>query len=262
MRSNIKSAEKFYDDFAQNYHHMFQDWEATIANQAILFNGIIERFWGKEKVDVLDCTCGIGTQSIGLAQMGHRVVGTDISKKAIERAKQETTKRGLVVDYRKMNLLFLGKLRHDFHAVMSIDNSLPNLIDDDDLLKALKEIKARLKLGGIFVATIRDYDELIKTKPQMMPPMFHREPGKESISFQVWNWIADNLYELHQHTSLKKDDKWVSFHEVKPYRALRRDELSASLEQAGFDHIEWQMPKERGVFQPLVIASANAPSLG
>ena len=45
---------------------------------------------------VLDCACGIGTQSIGLAQQGFQVTATDISAAAITRARTESQRRGLL----------------------------------------------------------------------------------------------------------------------------------------------------------------------
>ena len=41
---------------------------------------------GQDRAEVLDCSCGIGTQAIGLALRGHRVTGTDLSFRAAARA--------------------------------------------------------------------------------------------------------------------------------------------------------------------------------
>ena len=40
---------------------------------------MIRRHLGPGPKVVLDCACGIGTQAIGLAACGHRVVATDLS---------------------------------------------------------------------------------------------------------------------------------------------------------------------------------------
>jgi glycine/sarcosine N-methyltransferase len=37
-------------------------------------------------MDIADVACGIGTQLIGLARYGHRVIGVDISVRAVRRA--------------------------------------------------------------------------------------------------------------------------------------------------------------------------------
>ena len=78
-------AEGFYDDLAQWYHLMFEDWNRSIAYQGAVLGPILERHTGKKSACVLDCACGIGTQTIGLAQRGHIVVGSDLSRPAVAR---------------------------------------------------------------------------------------------------------------------------------------------------------------------------------
>ena len=76
-----ESAEGFYDDLAQWYHLIFEDWNRSIAYQGAVLGPILERHTGRRNSPyVLDCACGIGTQTIGLAQRGHIVVGSDLSR--------------------------------------------------------------------------------------------------------------------------------------------------------------------------------------
>lgn len=39
----------------------------------------------EENIKLLDCSCGIGTQAIGLALVVYNVTATDLSEKAIKR---------------------------------------------------------------------------------------------------------------------------------------------------------------------------------
>jgi 2-polyprenyl-3-methyl-5-hydroxy-6-metoxy-1,4-benzoquinol methylase len=59
----------------------------------------------------LDCTCGIGTQALGLAALGYSVVGTDISTEAIRRARTEAETRGLNAQFRVADLRSLSVAR-------------------------------------------------------------------------------------------------------------------------------------------------------
>jgi ubiquinone/menaquinone biosynthesis C-methylase UbiE len=47
---------------------------------------------------VLDCACGIGTQAIGLAKRGYRVVRSDISRRDLERAEREAARLGVQLE--------------------------------------------------------------------------------------------------------------------------------------------------------------------
>lgn len=80
------SVRDFYDDLAHDYHLMFRDWDASMAYQAEVLGGLVRQSLGAGPHTVLDCSCGIGTQAIGLALAGHQVVGSDLSPVAAARA--------------------------------------------------------------------------------------------------------------------------------------------------------------------------------
>src|SRR5215472_7537950 len=68
----------FYDEFASHYHLIFDNWEASMSRQAAAISSILQREGGSGRgVNVLDCACGIGTQSLGLAKLGYRITGSD-----------------------------------------------------------------------------------------------------------------------------------------------------------------------------------------
>ena len=73
------SVERFYDELAPFYHLIFPDWEASIQRQAESLDGVIRERWGEGRLSILDVACGIGTQALGLAALGHRVTASDIS---------------------------------------------------------------------------------------------------------------------------------------------------------------------------------------
>src|SRR5262245_14114776 len=88
----------FYDELAESFHLIFDDWDATIVRQRdVLARLLPAPATGRR---VLDCACGIGTQTIGLAMLGFSVEGSDLSDAAINRARREATARGLKVDFR------------------------------------------------------------------------------------------------------------------------------------------------------------------
>src|ERR1700680_4551084 len=74
------SSRDFYDQLATDYHLVHQDWEAVIERQADALDRLIRSAYPQAK-EILDCSCGIGTQAIGLARRGYRVHGTDVSER-------------------------------------------------------------------------------------------------------------------------------------------------------------------------------------
>ncbi|RLC12898.1 MAG: hypothetical protein DRI24_16775 [Deltaproteobacteria bacterium] len=66
---------------------------------------------------ILDVSCGFGTQSLGLAKLGYQVTVSDISAKAIDRAREEAEMRQTLIvgRHRKIriccNLIYASYLK-------------------------------------------------------------------------------------------------------------------------------------------------------
>jgi len=63
----------FYDKLSPFYHLIYPDWEASIELQAQQIDQIIAKHWGDQSRQLLDVSCGIGTQSLGLAAIGYEI---------------------------------------------------------------------------------------------------------------------------------------------------------------------------------------------
>ena len=126
---------ELYDQLSPFYHLIYKDWEAAIAQQAKALSEIIYGQWGRNAKSVLDVSCGIGTQSIGLAALGFRVTGSDMSPEAVERAKREAASRSLNISFSVCDMRQISA-HHGagFDVVLSGDNSLPHLLCDEEIL--------------------------------------------------------------------------------------------------------------------------------
>src|SRR5215468_6533825 len=60
-----------YDEIAMLYHLIYRDWNAVIAQQAAALDAIIRQHVGPSPRSILDVSCGIGIQALGLAALGH-----------------------------------------------------------------------------------------------------------------------------------------------------------------------------------------------
>jgi glycine/sarcosine N-methyltransferase len=247
--------EAFYDELAEFYHLMFEDWNRSIAAQAAAIGPLLERYTGKASPYVLDCACGIGTQTLGLAQRGHILVGSDLSRAAVARASKEAQLRNLDVTFHVADMRTLSTVPEaGFDAVLIADNALPHLLSQSDLEHALGGMAAKLKDSGILLATIRDYDQLISTRPTMQGPTFY----EQRFVHQVWRW-EEEQYELHLYLTLQIQSEWMVKYFVSRYRALQRQELNLALQSAGFTDIQWLEPGSTSFYQPIVVATKAPP---
>jgi len=262
-----EDTQSCYDELAGHYHLIFEDWEASMGRQAAALSVILQRECGPA-VRVLDCACGIGTQALGLAKLGFRVSGCDVSPRAVERAQMEALQRGLDIGFWVANVLDLSCIPDSrFDAVICMDNALPHLESTEQLIQAATQIRSRLRDGGLFVASLRDYDRLVLEKPVVQGPSFyshqhhsdshgHSNHSGRRIVFQVWDWVDDRRYVFHLYITRETESGWQTLHFAAPYRAVLRDELNDALTQAGFVGIRWMDPAESGFYQPVVVASS------
>ena len=127
-------AAGFYDDLADDYHLIFVDWDRTIAYQAGVLVPLLRRLGVPDGARVLDASCGIGTQALGLAAAGYAVTGTDLSPGAIDRARTEAAARGLDATFAVADLRRLADdVDGRFDCVLSCDNSLAHMLEDAEL---------------------------------------------------------------------------------------------------------------------------------
>jgi glycine/sarcosine N-methyltransferase len=244
----------FYESLAGYFHLIFEDWDRSIHWQAKILDLIITRELPGRPLNILDCACGIGTQALGFASFGHRVVASDLSRAAVNRAKREAESRGLDISFYISDMTSLKEIAdRDFDVVAALDNALPHLTSDQ-LVLAIKAVGSRLRSNGLFIASIRDYDTLILQRPTMQQPAFYGTDGKRRIVHQVWDWIDEARYTLHLFITTQSDQEWATYHFVSEYRALQRSEVSRVLQSTGFQDVRWLMPPESGFYQPLVVA--------
>ncbi len=250
------SPRQFYNQLAPDYHLIFADWHQSMARQAAALDGLIRAELGNGPLAVLDCTCGIGTQALGLAGRGYCVHATDLSAAAVARARREAQALGLALTFGVADIRALAtQVPGTFDVVLSCDNSLPHLLSTADIHRAIVNMRAKLRPGGLLLASIRDYDHLLRTQPRALPPNVLDDPAGRRIVFQVWDWAPDGrTYTFHLFILRQIESGWHTAQYTSTYRPLLRAELTAAVAAAGFSDIRWRLPPDGGYVQPVVTA--------
>jgi len=245
--------QTFYDNMAAQYDKLFFDWQAATNEQAIFLDSIFAENGFDRTARVLDCACGIGTQAIGLAALGYPVTASDISDGELAEASARAAKNGVRICFRHADFRALSDaFSEQFDIVIAMDNALPHMLTSEALGSAVRSITGRIRPGGIFVASIRDYDSILVNKPPYSPPYIHKTDKGQRVAFQTWIWTDDN-YRLTQYIIDDECELKVSKFECE-YRATRREELTNLLLSGGCRKVTWRFPEETGFYQPIVIA--------
>ena len=242
-----KEIETFYDDIADYYRFIFPDWLNSVDRQSKILNRIIENYIcnkEKEKFEIYDITCGIGTQSFAFAKQGFPVWASDLSTNAIRKANEF-----LKQDFHDNKLRFEPKffvsdllkpidLDRKFDLVVALDNALPHFENNEKLEKALQTMQENVKPNGFIMISIRDYDkELEQTPPKQQTKLpsicLKKSDFEKVIVFQVWEW-TQNQSAYHAHMYITIDNSKTNTIETKKfsfsYRALKRNVLNQLLD--------------------------------
>ncbi|MBR2937319.1 MAG: class I SAM-dependent methyltransferase [Oscillospiraceae bacterium] len=245
--------QTFYDEMASQYDKLFLDWQATTHEQAAILDNIFSKNGFDRTAKILDCACGIGTQAIGLAGIGYSVTGSDISDGELAEARKRAQQNNVNIRFEHADFCDLEKtFSETFDILICMDNALPHMLSGSALTSAIKSIINRIAQGGMFVASIRDYDGLLAGKPPYSPPYIHKTDKGQRVSFQTWDWEGDT-YKLVQYIIDDEETLQISKFSC-AYRATRREEITNLLLAGGCREVHWLFPEETGFYQPIVVA--------
>lgn len=243
----------FYDQLTPFYHLIHQDWNASIVRQAEQLSALIKVEWPNSRT-VLDISCGIGTQAIGLAMHGYTVTASDLSRNEIERAKIEAAKRNVDIAFSVCDMR-RASAHHGtgFDVVICADNSLPHLLTDQEILGALREMRACLRVGGGCLITVRDYEREERGRNLVKPYGVRVENGQRYLLFQVWDFDGD-----HYDLTFFFVEENIATQEVKThamrsrYYAISTARLVELMQHAGFTNVR----RLDGLFyQPVLVGT-------
>ena len=248
-----------YDEIATLYHLIYRDWNAAIVQQAAALDAIIRQHVGPPPRSILDVSCGIGTQALGLAALGHAVTASDLSSAAVERARLEAAQRKLVIHFRVADMRRSAEAHGSgFDVVLSADNSIPHLLSDDAILEAFGNFHQSLRPDGITILGVRDYSTEERSSPRLVPYGFRSDRGDRYFVFQTRDWDGD-FYDVAMYfiRAVRGSQPATVIAGSSRYYAVAIDRLISLLEESSFIEIQ----RLDGVLyehQPVLVARRGA----
>ena len=247
----MSDTRDFYDQLADSYHLIFEDWDQSIARQAESLTSILTPRV-RENALVLDVAAGIGTQALGLARRGFRVIGSDLSARALARARREFTLRQLQTSLAVGDFRALPFRTGAADVIMAADNALPHLLSLRDIETALRELRRCVRPGGIVLITMRDYSVQPAGTREIKPYGERTWNGRRFAAEQEWLWQG-STYRLT--LRIRPVDAEVNVVEVQStYFAVSVDAVLSIMSGIGLTDVQ----RIDGVFyQPVLIGTVQ-----
>jgi SAM-dependent methyltransferase len=250
----MSTDSKFYDGLAPLYHLIYPDWEKSIKRQGEMIDSVICEIWG-DVSDLLDVSCGIGTQALGLSSIGYNVTASDISQEEVARAKNEASNRHLSATFSVADMRnSFGHHQRQFDIVISCDNSVPHLLSDEDILRAFNEIFNCTRPGGGCIISVRDYEKEDLSQQQIKQYGIREDNDIRWLIWQVWD-PSPPIYDVAMYFVEDRGDPVCKTHVFKSrYYAVSISVLVRLMQQAGFEDVR---RFDDRFFQPIIVGTKN-----
>ncbi len=245
----------FYDGLATDYHLIYGDrWEAAVDRQGAALARLIAGLAPGART-VLDCSCGIGTQAIGLARAGYRVTGSDVSEAALQRARREARQLGAEVGLARADFRDLSALGGGFDVVLSADHAVPHMLTAADVTAALRGMREALAPGGLLLVSTRDYDAAMRERTASAPPtLIAGPPRRVVVRLHDWDGADSPLHTVRFLVLTEGEAGWTVVEHGVRYRAVTAQELAAAAMNVGLEAVRWHSADTVGFHQPVMSA--------
>jgi SAM-dependent methyltransferase len=207
---------RVYDAIMQDID--YEDWTAFILDT------LSERGW--QGRSVLDLGCGTGNSTFPFFAKGYHTLGLDASAEMLEVARQKLPPVTFIeADFTTFDLA------ERFDLVVSVFDSMNNLLDEQDFVRTARRVLEHLTLGGFFVFDVNTTVGLRDLWES------GRAEGWAGDVYYCWEHTFDEQARLARVEAHCSDGR-ASFMEVHVERPYDPAELHALLREAGFEDIE------------------------
>ena len=217
-----------FEKFAEHYDRMVQEE----PDQVEFFRTLFDKHDVKS---VLDCACGTGNDLIRVYNFGLQVCGSDISEAMLAQARRKLSQHQIEIPLEHVDFRELPQ-HYDrrFDAVLCLTTSLPQLLKESEIGKALQSMREVLNPNGILVLTqgLTDvqFKERVRFAPAVNDPDFSRIMV---VDYYDEDYEVNVLDLVHSH-----DHNEFSVYGVR-YRILLQDDYERLLRAAGYGKIEF-----------------------
>ena len=184
---------------------------------------------------ILDVGCGTGGHVISLAKRGYELTGLDVSEMMIRIAREKVSKKNVSVDFYVMDARKL-ELNERFDACISMFSTMDYITKNEDIQRALRNIRGHLKNGSLFIFDFWYGPAVLTILPSVRTKVIEKEGTRIIRVSQPQLDSLHHICKVHYHLIVVKENRIVD--EVKEMHTVRfyfPEEIKHYLEENGFE---------------------------
>jgi ubiquinone/menaquinone biosynthesis C-methylase UbiE len=221
---------------ALDFDCLFEDVDDLTYREALSLDHILRQYGVRT---VLDCACGTGIQSIGLAQKGYQVSASDISTRILERLREKARSKQLTMEIKRADFRNLKPWKGTkFDAVICCGNSLTLVPHAEDISRSLRSMVQVTKTpGGVAILGLHNYLKLKREGKTLLVrrAVIGNDEAELALDLRFFGTERVQVtYMLAQFIH----GRWRLKAYTKSYICLAADELRNAMLSAGFRSVK------------------------
>ena len=221
--------EESFEDIAKKFDNLFGDVEKLTKLEALSIQPILDEYNAKK---VLDCACGSGIQSIGLAEKGYDIYASDISNTLLKITQEKAKNKNLKIVTKNVDFKNLEYWKEKFDATICCGNSLPLVSSLDEVKTVLQNMKMVTKHKGIVIIGLHNYNRL-KNENQLF---LLRKNTENELIFDVRDFSGEKIIINYFFVNKKMLNTETEVFQ-KSYLYLHPDKIVELMQKVGYSNI-------------------------
>jgi len=228
----MKSEEDSYRLLSEYYDMLISEASQIEIN----FLDNVFKSFGKNIKNVLDLGCGTAAHAILLEKMGYSMICCDISDSMLKTAKRNIQKSKTRIKLLKHDMKTI-KLNKKFDAAIALSRAFQHSLSNSDVEKTLKNISNHLKLGGLFIFELHNYQSgKYSIYARMVPLYFFKNQYKKVAIFGIDDEDYIKKIAKRVYLFLKYEGRKMSFDfDTQYFRIWNVADIRCFLEREGFN---------------------------
>ena len=234
----------FYEEFYRHYDAVFPVKKEKLQFLKDSFEEL------PAGAALLDIGCGTGGYTIEMGKLGYHTVGIDLESAMLQQAAEKASHVRTYSEFKLLDMKDLSSLYSQpcFSGVFSYGNVFAHLSGQKEVHELCRKIHGVMRVGGVLVVQIVNYDRVIQQKVNTLPTIENKEEGVKLV--RRYHHRDDGLIDFATDLIVKGEGEEKRYENKIPLYPLGSKDFLGTLKSLGFESTETFGDFKESPFKP------------